>query len=205
MSENNIAELNAIAVVTESGFLIPKFVAQFKQYARKSTESTLEMARIITEAKAQLSKNDFRIFCTEIGFDKGDAFISKMKKIGGRYELFSQHLDKLPVAMSTLYGLASISVEDFETGIGLGTIHAQMTARELEQIAPNAQSNQTASAEDQQTGAISDSSTEVDEVPKPAYGFRLKFNSVITSDKHDELQKELLALSQKYGFELEIA
>ena len=203
MTANNVVEFEAVAVTAGSAFLVKNLVQQFNQFARKSTDNVLEMAKIVVEAKAQLSKTDFPEFCTGIGFDKGGAFISKMKKIGERYDLFKANADKLPVTWTTLYRLATMPVDDFVAGIESGLIHAQMTAKDLEQVEPKTQTTLAkVTAED---NAETDWGDDFEELPKANHGYKLKFNCILASEKQDELQKELLALAAKYGFDLEAA
>lgn len=201
MTASNAVEFEAVAATISPAQTVSTYIQQFNQFARKSTDSVLEMAKIVAEAKTQLSKTEFPEFCAGIGFDKGDAFISKMKKIGERYEQFKPNAAKLPIAWTTLYRLAGLPVEVFFAGIESGQIHAQMTARELEQIAPMARSNQPASAENPRSEA--DPVSGSDSAPKTNFGFRFKFNAALLLDKREEFEREVVALAQKYGCELE--
>lgn len=198
MTASNAVELKAVAATISPAQTVSSYIQQFNQFARKSTDSVLEMAKIVAEAKTQLSKTEFPEFCAGIGFDKGDAFISKMKKIGERYEQFKPNAAKLPIAWTTLYRLAGLPVDVFFAGIESGLIYAQMTAKDLEQVAPKAKNTTNL-----QENVDTDFDEDFEEPPKANHGYKLKFRSILTSDKHDELQNELLALAEKYGFELE--
>ncbi len=135
---NNV-EFAAVSFATEAHVdeAVRPFIKGFCQFANKSAENVLEMCKVVADAKAILTDAQFNQFCLAIGLNKDASAISKMKRIGERYNQLMPHKDKLPSAWTTLYRLANMSDDAFEAAIGNCQIHCNMTAKDLSLIAPS--------------------------------------------------------------------
>jgi hypothetical protein len=190
---NNAVEFESFPTLTQPAEL--EFVSQFKLYAKQSAENVLEMCKVVFEAHHTLSSYDFSKFCTGIGVQKGAASISKMKKIGERYELFKTHSDCLPSAWTTLYRLATMTNESFAEGIEKNIIATNMTAKNLNELVPSNQRTElNNSAADQNSVVVTE--------PKR---FGLVFSNTISFDTRKELEKRLHALCEEFQCELTVA
>ena len=65
------------------------------------------MAKVVTEAKHGLSKDQYAEFINLIGYDKSDSTIGKLYRIGLLADIFEEYIDKLPASFTTLYAFLS--------------------------------------------------------------------------------------------------
>jgi hypothetical protein len=73
-----------------------KYKSEFNQWSKKTAQSTLEMCRVVYEAKKELDSQDFLKFCNDIGRNGMDATVRKYLKIGEKYDQFFQYAELLP-------------------------------------------------------------------------------------------------------------
>lgn len=106
-------------------------VNEFKGYARKTVEGTLEMSRVVVEARKLKGKSNFGEFCDLIGFDKRSSTIKKLQCIGKKYEFLSSVKDNLPSNWTTLYQISRIDNEQIQDLIQSKVIHPDMTGKEV--------------------------------------------------------------------------
>lgn len=101
----------------------------------------------------------------------------------------------LPSAWTTLYRLSDMSDEAFKAAIEARRIHCNMTAKELNAIAP---SKQTGSKSKCPTANV-----HVDPVGDgSANSFTLKSVEILKGDKLAELKEKLDAISQEFSLQL---
>lgn len=106
-------------------------VNEFRGYARKTVEGTLEMSRVVVEAKSLKGKKVFGEFCDLIGFDKRSSTIKKLNCIGKKYEFLKGVKDDLPSNWTTLYQVSRIDNEQIIDLIQSKVIHPNMTGKEI--------------------------------------------------------------------------
>ena len=122
-------------IATSTSDAIHKSATEFRGYARKTVEGSLEMGRIVYEAKVKLDdQSSFDQFCNQIGCTTRSSTIKKLKSIGERYQVFKAFSNHLPNNWTTLYQLSRLKVEVFEDLISNGVIHEAMTGREVESL-----------------------------------------------------------------------
>lgn len=105
----------------------------FNNFSRKSTESIVEMAKIVVKAKA-LPNSEYEQFCMQIRFKKDSKALIKLSKIGFKAELFMQHANILPSNWTTLYTLAQIEDPILEALIEEGKIYCSLTGVEAQKL-----------------------------------------------------------------------
>jgi hypothetical protein len=109
-----------------------EFVNEYKQFTRKSAESSVEMARVVYSAKLNLSPEGFDEFCTMIGYEASASTISKMVTIGSRFGIFSKYYEQLPVQWTTLYHIAKQKDANLiERQLAEKVIHSLMSCKEF--------------------------------------------------------------------------
>ena len=94
---------------------VTHFITQYKQFAAKSAENVLELAKVMHEAKITLNKQEFSDFCQGIGMDRGASTHKKLKVIAKNFDMLKKHESKLPSNWTTLYKLASLSEDQFQS------------------------------------------------------------------------------------------
>lgn len=117
--------------VINTAFEVTTFVQRYTSCMSKSSQSTLELAAVVSDAKINLSKEQFKEFCTAIGYETSSATISKMVKIGEKYDVLKPHTDKLPASWTTLYYIAQQPDDVIKADIESSFINPLMTGKDL--------------------------------------------------------------------------
>jgi hypothetical protein len=92
-----------------------RYASRFSMLKKKTAESYIQMAKIVTQAKHGLSKEQYGEFINLIGYDKSDSTIGKLYRIGLQADIFEQYIDKLPASFTTLYALTTAGEENLKT------------------------------------------------------------------------------------------
>lgn len=103
-----------------------EMAAKFNGYAKKTAESVLEMARVVSDMKAQDDKSEFEKFCGLIGYKSDSSTIRKFIQIGSKYDQLFAKVDKLPNTWTTVYQIALLSDDKFASKIEEGVINPRL-------------------------------------------------------------------------------
>lgn len=104
-SENVLSRTNIEIASNESAknfnitvFLTDKeqFVQDFHGFAVKTAQSTVEMCRVVYEAKTSLTKDEYLAFLNDIGHKSETSTIRKYLAIGEKYDKLIQYAVLLP-------------------------------------------------------------------------------------------------------------
>ena len=168
MSTNDKSVLdrtNSEVVSTESHknfnvtvFLTDKeqFVQDFHGFAKKTAQSTLEMCKVVYDAKHTLTNDNFDSFCREIGQKSSDSTIRKYLAIGEKYDDFINYADRLPNSWTSIYKITQIDSTTFSALVSTDNTFATMRAKDIDLlINPNKsiQSKSTQNSSNQSTAA----------------------------------------------------
>jgi hypothetical protein len=115
---------------------IELYVEMFNLWGRKSAEAVLGLARTLVEAENELSKGEFAIFCEEVGITKGSPSYKKLHVIGERVDRLLPVSQSLPDNWTTIYLLASLKQEDFESIREAKLIKPTLKALEIKERIP---------------------------------------------------------------------
>jgi hypothetical protein len=110
-----------------------KFLAKrYKAAAKKSCGATIEMAETIVQAVHELKGRPLAVFYKAIGLDPESSTVRKLIIIGRSSPRLKRHLNRLPSAWTTLYELARLKSDEFETLLASCALHPLATCDELE-------------------------------------------------------------------------
>lgn len=163
-------------------------VNEFRGYARKTVEGTLEMSRVVVEARSLKGKKDFGEFCDLIGFDKRSSTIKKLNCIGKKYELLNGIKEYLPSNWTTLYQISRIDNDQIHDLIQSKVIHPNMTGKEVKNF---------------HEGVDEEQKIEKEEVESKEYWFRCKVNP--ESEKELELVRSMIEKLMEEGLVIEVS
>ncbi len=110
---------------------IDKYVQQYRGFARQTALAIVGLAETLCEADANLTHDEFKIFCSEVGLEIGGSVYKKMKVIGKEKTRFASVMDRLPNTWTTIYQLAKLETHDFVTLTRSNTLTPFMTAQEI--------------------------------------------------------------------------
>ena len=110
------------------------FYSQYSLFAVKTAQSTIEMCRVLFEAKETLSKSDFLGFCTDIGHKGEDSTIRKYLVIGAAYERLIKFADKMPSKWTSIYTITQIPSETFNALAQVGESFAKLSGNQIKAL-----------------------------------------------------------------------
>jgi hypothetical protein len=110
------------------------FYSQYSLFAVKTAQSTVEMCRVVFEAKEELSREEFSEFCTDIGHKGEDSTIRKYLAIGAAYDRLIQNADKLPNSWTSIYTITQIPSETFNALAQVGESFAQLSGNQIKAL-----------------------------------------------------------------------
>lgn len=117
--------------VTFYGAVFDKYKTEFSLWSKKTAQATLEMCRVVFEAKKELESQDFLKFCNSIGRKGEDATVRKYLRIGEKYEKFYQYADLLPNSWTSIYEITQLPSDVFEALVTTENSMANMTGDQL--------------------------------------------------------------------------
>lgn len=146
-------------------FLSPReqYLNQYTQFAVKTAQSTVEMCRVVFEAKHGLKKNEFVTFCADIGHKSEDSTIRKYLAIGGAYDRLIQHTNLLPNSWTSIYLITQLPSDVFDALALTGNSMASMNGNQIKALID---SSKKAAEQSPQTNC--NASTSTDETPSDA-------------------------------------
>ncbi len=110
------------------------FTIEFSALSAKTAQSTLEMCRVVSEAKATLSAEEFEVFCECIGQEASDSTIRKYLAIGSHYDAFIAYADRLPNSWTSIYLITQIPADKFEELIANAASLKSLTAVQIKKL-----------------------------------------------------------------------
>lgn len=137
-----------------------QFVQDFHGFVKKTAQSTLEMCKVVYDAKHTLTNENFDSFCREIGQKSSDSTIRKYLAIGEKYDDFINYADRLPNSWTSIYKITQIDSTTFSALVSTDNTFATMRAKDIDLlINPNKsiQSKSTQNSSNQSTAATAES------------------------------------------------
>ena len=107
------------------------FVSQYSNFAVKTAQSTVEMCRVVHEAKVNLLKDEFLAFCADIGHKSEDSTIRKYLAIGSLYDKLIQHTNLLPSSWTSIYEITQIPSDAFDALVSTGSSMANLKGAQI--------------------------------------------------------------------------
>lgn len=120
-----------------------EYVAAFNSGAAKTARSTLEMCRVVYEAKQSLDAYDFGHFCKDIDLRDNSSTIRKYIAIGKVYPRLIQLAESLPSAWTTIYAITQIPADAFENAIKAGFAFKNLKGKDLNALVKRTQDVKT--------------------------------------------------------------
>jgi len=126
---------------TDEGILIThhvtareRFFSDYSKFAVKTAQSTVEMCRVIFEAKKSLEKSEYTSFLKDVGHKSEDSTIRKYLAIGERYDDLIAATNLLPSSWTSIYVITQIPAESFMAMVATGESMAHLTGAELKRL-----------------------------------------------------------------------
>ncbi len=176
------------------------YVDKYRGFTKKSAESTIEMAKTFYEAKTNLYKTAFSVFCGEIGVDEKGATFRKLVAIGDNAPALEKHIDLLPSDWTTIYFLATLAKKDvqiFETVLTSDEYKPGLTLAKIKEL-----SVRSGYIDKKKAKQVGDTKAGAGESEAKA---RMTMSIILDGlgeDAARELHAEIVSLKEKYGFKM---
>lgn len=126
---------------TESGFVIKHHVtererlySEYSNFAVKTAQATVEMCRVVYEAKNELSSSEYSEFLKDIGHKSETSTIRKYLAIGSQYEKLIQYTNLLPNSWTSIYTITQLSSDTFDALAATDTDMSKMSGKEIKSL-----------------------------------------------------------------------
>lgn len=111
-----------------------QYVEIFKRTEQRTALATLQMCRVVYEAKQTLAEHEFADFCTAVGYKDDSSVIRKFCVIGKLQPRLVQHAALMPYEWSKIYTLTQIPARLFEQFVEQQRDFRAISGKELKQL-----------------------------------------------------------------------
>ena len=118
-------------VVTHYVSARERFFSEYSKFAVKTAQSTVEMCRVIYEAKESLEKSEYASFLKDIGRKPDDSTVRKYLAIGERYDDLIAYANLLPSSWTSIYVITQLPADSFMAMVATGESMANLTGAQL--------------------------------------------------------------------------
>lgn len=126
---------------TDSGLVIKhhvtereRFYSEYSNFAVKTAQSTVEMCRVVFEAKKTLSSSEYSEFLNDIGHKSETSTIRKYLAIGEQYDKLIQYTNLLPNSWTSIYTITQLSSDTFDALAATDTDMSKMSGKEIKTL-----------------------------------------------------------------------
>ena len=111
-----------------------RFYSEYSKFAVKTAQSTVEMCRVVYEAKKSLDKSEYASFLQDIGRKTEDSTIRKYLAIGERYDDLIAYTNLLPSSWTSIYEITQLPAESFMAMVAMGESMANLTGADIKRL-----------------------------------------------------------------------
>ena len=111
-----------------------RLYSEYSNFAVKTAQSTVEMCRVVFEAKKGLSSTEYSEFLSDIGHKGETSTIRKYLAIGEQYDKLIQHTNLLPNSWTSIYTITQLSPDIFDALAATDTDMSKMSGKEIKTL-----------------------------------------------------------------------
>ena len=131
LGQIRVLETNDGLVVRHFVSARERFFSEYSKFAVKTAQSTVEMCRVIFEAKKSLEKSEYIRLLNDVGHKSEDSTIRKYLAIGGRYDDLIACTNLLPSSWTNIHKLTQIPAESFMAMVATGNSMVNLTGAQI--------------------------------------------------------------------------
>ena len=131
LGQIRVLETNDGLVVRHFVSARERFFSEYSKFAVKTAQSTVEMCRVIFEAKKSLEKSEYIRLLNDVGHKSEDSTIRKYLAIGERYDDLIACTDLLPSSWTSIHKITQIPAESFMAMVATGNSMANLTGAQI--------------------------------------------------------------------------
>lgn len=111
-----------------------RLYSEYSNFAVKTAQSTVEMCRVVSEAKKTLSSSEYSEFLNDIGHKSETSTIRKYLAIGEQYDKLIQYTNLLPNSWTSIYTITQLSSDTFDALAATDTDMSKMSGKEIKTL-----------------------------------------------------------------------
>lgn len=134
LGQIRVVESNDFIVIEHHVSVRERLYSEYSNFAVKTAQATVEMCRVVYEAKSQLSKSEFLVFLNDIGHKSESSKIRKYLAIGEKYEKLIQHTNLLPNSWTSIYTITQLPLDTFDALAATDTDMSNMSGKQIESL-----------------------------------------------------------------------
>ena len=139
ISDSNLGQIRVLD--TDSGITIchhvtasERFYSEYSNFAVKTAQSTVEMCRVVSEAKKTLLSSEYSEFLNDIGHKSETSTIRKYLAIGEQYDKLIQYTNLLPNSWTSIYTITQLGSDTFNALAATDTDMSKMSGKEIKTL-----------------------------------------------------------------------
>jgi hypothetical protein len=156
-TSKNITEIKCEkSFISTTAFMssIDRYISEYQLFAVKTAQSTLEMCRVVHEAKESLVKDEFAKFCNHIAQKAENSTIRKYLAIGERYQQLIDCAELLPNSWTSIYLITQIPADTFNALVATSSDMSRFTGKDIQKLIDG---SKTTSAQADESSTAADS------------------------------------------------
>jgi hypothetical protein len=122
---------------------VTDFASKINELTKNTASNILDIASLMTDAKSELSSDDFNLMLEDTKYSKNGSSIRKWLVIGKSYQRLMPIADKLPPNWSTIYKLSTLEPAELDLLEKDNIICCSITAREIDDALSKSQSKKS--------------------------------------------------------------
>jgi hypothetical protein len=111
-----------------------RLYSEYSNFAVKTAQSTVEMCRVVSEAKKTLSSSEYSEFLNDIGHKSETSTIRKYLAIGEQYDKLIQYTNLLPNSWTSIYTITQLGSDTFNALAATDTDMSKMSGKEIKTL-----------------------------------------------------------------------
>lgn len=111
-----------------------RLYSEYSNFAVKTAQSTVEMCRVVYEAKTSLTKDEYLAFLNDIGYKKETNKVRKYIQIGKLYDKFISSVDLLPNSWTSIYEITLLPSDTLDALIAVDTDMTNLSGKQIKSL-----------------------------------------------------------------------
>lgn len=122
---------------------VSNFASKINELTKNTASNILDIASLMTDAKSELSSDDFNLMLEDTKYSKSSSSIRKWLVIGNSYQRLMPIVKKLPPNWSTIYKLSTLEPAELDLLEKNNIICCSVSAREIDDALSKSQSKKS--------------------------------------------------------------
>jgi len=134
LGQIRVIETNSCLTIEHHVTNRERLYSEYSNFAVKTAQSTVEMCRVVFEAKKGLSNSEYSEFLNDIGQKSETSTVRKYLAIGEQYDNLIQYTNLLPNSWTSIYTITQLGSDTFNALTATDTDMSKMSGKEIKSL-----------------------------------------------------------------------